>query len=215
MGCGSWSVQDGRVVLDLYGARRRSAACHSACRCLARRCDPLLHWRHRTEGREPESQPACESHHRRSARSRWAGALAFRTAPPLAASSSSCGTGCWRDLPRELGHGSGVTCWRRLRAWQTLGVSAAARHTVLNWLGLLDPVPGNVRVWTAPSCGSSAGARQRGPTQSTAARRAASTTWSWTGRRTAGSGVLRGGRLRLPDARAPGGRRPAHLAAPR
>ena len=23
----------------------------------------------------------------------------------------------WEDLPQELGCGSGMTCWRRLRAW--------------------------------------------------------------------------------------------------
>jgi transposase len=46
----------------------------------------------------------------------------------------------WRDLPRELGYGSGVTCWRRLRAWQALGVWEAVHHTVLNWLGLLDAI---------------------------------------------------------------------------
>jgi len=28
----------------------------------------------------------------------------------------------WRDLPAEMGCGSGVTCWRRLRAWQATGV---------------------------------------------------------------------------------------------
>ncbi len=32
------------------------------------------------------------------------------------------GTGiAWEDLPQELGYGSGVTCWRRLRAWQRDG----------------------------------------------------------------------------------------------
>ncbi len=31
-------------------------------------------------------------------------------------------TGCpWRLLPKELGCGSGVTCWRRLRDWQAAG----------------------------------------------------------------------------------------------
>jgi transposase len=24
----------------------------------------------------------------------------------------------WERLPKELGFGSGMTCWRRLRAWQ-------------------------------------------------------------------------------------------------
>ncbi|WGS46066.1 IS5 family transposase [Burkholderia sp. JSH-S8] len=28
----------------------------------------------------------------------------------------------WRDLPAEMGCGSGVTCWRRLRDWQAAGV---------------------------------------------------------------------------------------------
>jgi transposase len=28
----------------------------------------------------------------------------------------------WRLLPQELGFGSGVTCWRRLREWQQAGV---------------------------------------------------------------------------------------------
>ena len=28
----------------------------------------------------------------------------------------------WRCLPRVLGCGSGVTCWRRLRRWRKLGV---------------------------------------------------------------------------------------------
>jgi transposase len=28
----------------------------------------------------------------------------------------------WEALPREMGCGSGVTCWRRLREWQAQGV---------------------------------------------------------------------------------------------
>jgi transposase len=28
----------------------------------------------------------------------------------------------WEDLPQELGFGSGMTCWRRLRDWQASGV---------------------------------------------------------------------------------------------
>ena len=28
----------------------------------------------------------------------------------------------WEDLPRELGYGSGMTCWRRLRRWTDAGV---------------------------------------------------------------------------------------------
>lgn len=28
----------------------------------------------------------------------------------------------WEDLPLEMGCGSGITCWRRLRDWQAAGV---------------------------------------------------------------------------------------------
>ena len=28
----------------------------------------------------------------------------------------------WEFLPQELGFGSGMTCWRRLRDWQAAGV---------------------------------------------------------------------------------------------
>lgn len=28
----------------------------------------------------------------------------------------------WRDVPRELGYGSGATAWQRLNAWQAAGV---------------------------------------------------------------------------------------------
>lgn len=28
----------------------------------------------------------------------------------------------WEDLPKELGFGCGMTCWRRLRDWQAQGV---------------------------------------------------------------------------------------------
>ena len=41
----------------------------------------------------------------------------------------------WRMLPRELGCGSGWTCWRRLRDWQKMGVWERLHATVLNWLG--------------------------------------------------------------------------------
>jgi transposase len=45
-------------------------------------------------------------------------------------------TGCpWRLLPKELGCGSGTTCWRRLRDWQAAGIWARLHETLLNWLG--------------------------------------------------------------------------------
>src|SRR5215210_6325573 len=45
-------------------------------------------------------------------------------------------TGCpWRLLPKELGCGSGTTCWRRLRDWQETGVWQKLHERLLNWLG--------------------------------------------------------------------------------
>lgn len=47
----------------------------------------------------------------------------------------------WAKLPAELGHGSGVTCWRRLREWERAGVWARLHQVVLDRLGqqgLLD-----------------------------------------------------------------------------
>ena len=41
----------------------------------------------------------------------------------------------WRLPPRELGCGSGVTCWRPLRDWQQADVWEALHRQVLNWLG--------------------------------------------------------------------------------
>src|SRR5512135_2885788 len=47
----------------------------------------------------------------------------------------------WWMLPQEMGCGSGVTCWRRLRYWQRRGVWKKLLHILLDRLGregLLD-----------------------------------------------------------------------------
>jgi transposase len=41
----------------------------------------------------------------------------------------------WEMLPPEMGCGSGVTCWRRLRTWQQTGVGARLQHVLRNRLG--------------------------------------------------------------------------------
>jgi transposase len=44
-------------------------------------------------------------------------------------------TGCrWRDLPLQLGCGSGHTAWRRLQAWQAAGVWDRLHQAVLDEL---------------------------------------------------------------------------------
>jgi transposase len=41
----------------------------------------------------------------------------------------------WRMLPTEMGCGSGVTCWRRLRDWTAAGVWPEIHAKLLNILG--------------------------------------------------------------------------------
>src|SRR6187549_1111974 len=41
----------------------------------------------------------------------------------------------WQMLPQELGCGSGMTCWRRVRDWQEVGVWQAFHHLLLDRLG--------------------------------------------------------------------------------
>ena len=50
-------------------------------------------------------------------------------------------TGCpWEYFPKELGCGSGMTCWRRLRDWQAAGVWEKIWRVLLDELGLADEI---------------------------------------------------------------------------
>ena len=40
----------------------------------------------------------------------------------------------WQLLPKELGCGSGMTCWRRLRDWHQEGIWDLMHFALLNWL---------------------------------------------------------------------------------
>ncbi len=40
----------------------------------------------------------------------------------------------WRMVPKALGCGSGMTCWRRLRDWQHAGIWDLIHFVLLNWL---------------------------------------------------------------------------------
>lgn len=40
----------------------------------------------------------------------------------------------WEMLPKELGCGSGMTCWRRLRDWQQASVWDLIHFALLDWL---------------------------------------------------------------------------------
>jgi transposase len=41
----------------------------------------------------------------------------------------------WEMLPQEMGCGSGMTCWRRLREWHIAGVWAGLHRALLDRLG--------------------------------------------------------------------------------
>src|SRR5215211_264742 len=90
-------------------------------------------------------------------------------------------TGCpWRLLPQELGCGSGVTCWRRLRDWQAAGVWERLHRRLLNWLGDEAAVDWSRASLDSVSVRAQRGATRPAPTPPTAARRGPSTTWSST-----------------------------------
>src|SRR5918911_1650713 len=46
----------------------------------------------------------------------------------------------WEYLPQEMGCGSGVTCWRRLREWQQAGVWHRLHRALLDRLGEADAI---------------------------------------------------------------------------
>ena len=46
----------------------------------------------------------------------------------------------WEYLPREMGCGSGMTCWRRLRDWHEAGVWKKIWRALLDELGEADVI---------------------------------------------------------------------------
>jgi transposase len=46
----------------------------------------------------------------------------------------------WNMLPKEMGCGSGSTCWRRLRDWQEAGMWEELQRVLLNRLGEADRI---------------------------------------------------------------------------
>jgi transposase len=46
----------------------------------------------------------------------------------------------WEMLPKEMGCGSGMTCWRRLKEWQEAGVWERLHRVLLERLGEADQI---------------------------------------------------------------------------
>lgn len=82
----------------------------------------------------------------------------------------------WEDLPQELGFGSGMTCWRRLRDWQAIGLWQRLHRALLTKLhehGQIDWTRASIDGASVPS---PRGANRRARTRPTAAKRAANGT---------------------------------------
>ena len=86
----------------------------------------------------------------------------------------------WEYLAREMGCGSGMTCWRRLRDWQRAGVWARLHRVLLQRLADADRIDWRRASADASRVPAKRGASGRGRTRWTGPRRARTTTWSRT-----------------------------------
>src|SRR5918997_4332562 len=82
-------------------------------------------------------------------------------------------TGCpWQALPRELGCGSGSTCWRRLRDWQQTGVWDRLHRLLLDRLGSRGRIDWSRAALDSASIPAKRGANRPARTRPTGAGRA-------------------------------------------
>lgn len=70
----------------------------------------------------------------------------------------------WEDLPQELGFGSGMTCWRRLRDWQALGIWDRLHLALLIQLRQHDQIDWSRACIDGASVASPRGAKRPVPT---------------------------------------------------
>lgn len=80
----------------------------------------------------------------------------------------------WEMLPPEMGCGSGMTCWRRLRDWQTAGVWDLLHQVLLDRLGQADRIDWSRASIDASTVAAPGGAKKPGRIQRIAANRARS-----------------------------------------
>jgi transposase len=71
----------------------------------------------------------------------------------------------WELLPQEMGCGSGMTCWRRLRDWQEVGVWDELHGVLLDHLGTADHLDWERASLDAASVPAPRGAKKRGGTR--------------------------------------------------
>ena len=80
----------------------------------------------------------------------------------------------WELLPSELGCGSGMTCWRRLRDWQQNGVWERLHHEWLQRLADADKLDWSRAALDSASVPAKRGAKRPDRIRRTAANRARS-----------------------------------------
>src|ERR1051326_8977140 len=73
----------------------------------------------------------------------------------------------WEMLPRELGCGSGMTCWRRLRDWQEAGIWQLIHFCLLDWLARYGRIDWSRAVVDSSSIRAVFGGCRRDPIQPT------------------------------------------------
>jgi transposase len=82
----------------------------------------------------------------------------------------------WEYLPQEMGCGSGVTCWRRLREWQRAGVWQRLHELLLARLNEADLIDWDRAAIDSSRVRAFGGAKRPAPARSTARAAAPSTT---------------------------------------
>ena len=83
----------------------------------------------------------------------------------------------WEYLPQEMGCGSGMTCWRRLRDWQRAGVWEKIHRVLLDRLGEAQQIDWSRAAVDSASVRAVFGGRRRVPIPRIEAKRAPNTTW--------------------------------------
>jgi transposase len=88
----------------------------------------------------------------------------------------------WEMLPKEMGCGSGMSCWRRLHDWQAAGVWKKIHRMILNALQAADQIEWSRVVVDSSSVRALKGGSTRGRIRPIAANPARNTTSSSTRR---------------------------------
>lgn len=82
----------------------------------------------------------------------------------------------WEYLPQEMGCGSGMTCWRRLRDWQKTGVWDKIHQILLAQLRKADQIDFSRAIVDSSSVRAVLGGKKPARTPQTGVKRAPSTT---------------------------------------